>query len=114
LNIHPHEIEALLKATMGSQVELLDYQVAKRGRDYWVMLARLRHPAMEIVIKLAGPEAEMACQFDRTVTIQRLVASSTTIPMPEVIAVDISGQEWPWRYLIYAALPRTSGSCAAG
>ena len=47
----------------------------------------------------------MASQFDRTVAIHRLVADSTTIPQPEIIATDITLQSWPWRYLILASVP---------
>lgn len=101
------EIEALLKAALGAQVRLLDSRVANRQHDYCVILARLSHPDLHVVIKLAGPEAQMAGQFDRTAAVHRLAAQSTTLPMPQTIAVDVSMRQWPWRYLIRTALPGT-------
>lgn len=102
---YPYQVQPLLRAILGTQVELLNYQTVKSQIDYCVILASLHRPSIQIVIKLAGPAAHMASQFDRTVAIQGLVANSTTIPMPEVIAMDVSGRQWPWRYLIYKALP---------
>lgn len=99
------KLEPLLKAAIGKQVRLVDYTIANHQHDYWVLLARLQHPSIEVLIKLAGSEAQMACQFDRTVAINHLVTQATTIPMPEVIAVDITLQHWPWRYLIRTSLP---------
>lgn len=95
----------LLRTVIGPQTRLVDYQVANQEPDYWVLLARLSQPDLEVVIKLAGPAAQMAAQFDRTAAINRLVAQSTTIPMPEVLGVDATLQKWPWRYLIYTFLP---------
>jgi aminoglycoside phosphotransferase (APT) family kinase protein len=100
-------ITSLLKATIGEQVKVVGYQVANYQQDYRVLLARLRHPNLKVVIKLAGPAAQMASQFERTAAIYRLVRQSTTIPMPEVIACDTTFQAWPWRYLILTYLPGT-------
>jgi aminoglycoside phosphotransferase (APT) family kinase protein len=101
----PEEIELLLQAAIGVQTRLVDCQVAKQGQDYCVLLARLRKPKLEVVVKLAGPGAKMASQFDRTVSIHQMVAKGTDIPLPEIIAADISYQKWPWRYLISTYLP---------
>lgn len=83
------QIESMLKATLGTQVRLVDYRIANHQQDYRVILARLYHPDLEIVIKLAGPRAQMACQFDRTAAIYRLVSQSTLIPMPDVRSCNI-------------------------
>ena len=99
------EIVPLLKATLGTQVRLVDCRVANCQPDYRVLLARLRHPDLKVVIKLAGPTAQMAGQFERTAAIYRLVARSSTLPVPEVLAVDVSMLAWPWRYLILTSLP---------
>ena len=104
---HPQEIEPLLKAALGSQTRLVSCQFANRQTDYCVVLARLERPDLEVVIKLAGPQADMAGQFDRTARLHELAAKRTTIPMPETIAVDVTLQAWPWRYLIRTALPGT-------
>jgi hypothetical protein len=53
----PEEIELLLQAAIGVQTRLVDCQVAKQGQDYCVLLARLRKPKLEVVVKLAGPGA---------------------------------------------------------
>ncbi len=95
----------LLHERFGSQVELVDMTVANRREDYVVLLATLRHPTLSAVVKLAGPRAPYPYPFDRTALFHRLVATHTTIPMPEVLAVDVSYQAWPWRYLITTYLP---------
>jgi Ser/Thr protein kinase RdoA (MazF antagonist) len=95
----------LLQQTFGPRVELVDYQVAKRDRDYLVLLIQLCRPSLQIVVKLAGPEAPRASDFDRTAMLHRLVAAYTTIPMPEILAVDVSCRDWPWRYLIRTHIP---------
>jgi aminoglycoside phosphotransferase (APT) family kinase protein len=95
----------LLHEQFGSQVELVDTTVVKRLEDYVVLLATLRHPSLEVVIKLAGPHAPYPYPFDRTALFHRLVATHTTIPMAEVLAVDVSYRAWPWRYFIQTYLP---------
>jgi aminoglycoside phosphotransferase (APT) family kinase protein len=101
----PQEIELLLRSILGAQTRLVECQAVKRQQDYRVLLGRLSHPDMQVVVKLAGPEARMASQFDQTAAIHRLVAQSTTIPIPEVIAVDVTLRNWPWRYLIRSFVP---------
>jgi fructosamine-3-kinase len=95
----------LLRQAFGAKVELLGYEVANSHHDYLVLLAQLRHPRIKIVIKLAGPEAPLACPFDRTATLHDLVRERTTIVMPEILAVDVSYQTWPWRYLVKTHIP---------
>jgi len=90
----------LLQHTLGAQVKLIDYQIGNQHDDYLVLLVRLDRPSIQVVVKLAGPQASMACAFDRTTMLHRLVAARTTIPMAEVLAVNMSYQTWPWRYLI--------------
>ncbi len=95
----------LLKQTIGTKVALTDYRIGNRHHDYLVLLAQLCHPSIEVAVKLAGPEAPLACPFERTAMLHRLVATGTDIPMPEVLAVDTSYQTWPWRYLIKTHIP---------
>ena len=101
---HEHFLQ-LLKHTFGRKVELVDYTVANQHHDYLVLLVQLRHPFIKVVIKLAGPEASMICSFERTAMIHRLVGTHSTIPVPEILAVNISYQIWPWRYLIKTYVP---------
>lgn len=101
------ELDGLLRAVFGSAVRLAGCQVANQQVDYTVFLAQLRHPDLEVVIKLAGPAAQMAGTFDRTAAIYRRVAAVPELPAPEVLAVDTTMVAWPWRYLILRALPGT-------
>jgi fructosamine-3-kinase len=95
----------LLQQTFGAKVELINYTIGNQHHDYLVLLVQLRRPSIEVVVKLAGPEAPLACPFERTAMLHRLVATRTTIPMPEVLAVNTSYQTWPWRYFIKAHIP---------
>lgn len=102
----PHDqLLQLLQQTFGTKVELVDYKIGNWHHDYLVLLVQLRHPSIEVVVKLAGSEAPMASPFERTAMLHRLVATRTTIPMPEILAVNMSYQTWPWRYLIKTYIP---------
>lgn len=90
----------LLKEGLGSKVRLVDYKIGNQHHDYLVLLVQVQQPSLEVVVKLAGPGAPYPCPFDRTAALHRLVAAKTSIPMPEVIAVDTSYRKWPWRYMI--------------
>jgi Ser/Thr protein kinase RdoA (MazF antagonist) len=95
----------LLKQTFGTKVEWISHQVANRHHDYLVLRIQLCHPSLRVVVKLAGPQAPMICPFDRTAMVHHLVATHTAIPMSEVLAVDVSYRNWPWRYLIKTYIP---------
>ena len=95
-----HKTFLLLKQILGQNVELADYQILNRQRDYVVMLAKVRNPSIELILKFAGSDAPIACPFEQTAYIHRLVAAQTTIFMPEVIAVDSTYLTWPWRYMV--------------
>jgi aminoglycoside phosphotransferase (APT) family kinase protein len=103
--ISQEQIQQLLQHTFGTKVEIIDCQVGNRQPNYLVLLLQLRQPSIAVVVKLAGPDAAMACSFDRTAMLHRLVATQTTIPMPEVLAVNMSYQDWPWRYFIRTHIP---------
>lgn len=95
----------LVQQVFGTQVELAGCRVGNRQHDYRVLILRLRRPSVRVVVKLAGPEAALACPFDRTAMLHRLVSACTDIPMPEVLAVDTSCRDYPWRYLIKSHIP---------
>ncbi len=102
----PHDLLLqLLKQILGAGVELAGCKIGNQQHDYLVLLLQLRRPSMKVVAKLAGPDAPLASAFERTAMFQRLVATHTTIPMPEVLAVDTSCQAWPWRYFIKTYIP---------
>jgi Ser/Thr protein kinase RdoA (MazF antagonist) len=99
------QVRRLLQHTFGSACEPAEMRVGNRRHDYLVLLARLRHPDLEVAIKLAGPEAPYVYPFDRTAMLHRLVAARTSIPMPDILAVDVSYERWPWRVLIKTYIP---------
>ncbi len=98
-------LQALLEAVFGSRVTLVNTTVNKQDQDYLVLTARLRHPALEVMLKLAGPQAALDCPFERTAALLQRVASATTVPVSAIIAADTSYREWPWRYCIYERVP---------
>jgi aminoglycoside phosphotransferase (APT) family kinase protein len=99
------ELLELLRHTLGSKVELIELEIRNQHHDYLVLWVQLGYPSIQVVVKVAGPAAPLACPFERTAMLHRLVAARTTIPMPEVLAVDVSYQTWPWRYVIKAHIP---------
>ena len=98
-------LRSLLRQTFGAHAELVTYTIANRRPDYVVLLADLTHPALRVAIKLAGPQASYVYPFERTAMLHKLVSAQTSIPMPDVIAVDTSYRRWPWRYLIKTYIP---------
>ena len=99
------QLPLLLRQIFGSKVELVSHEIGNQHPDYLVLLIQLEHPSIKVVIKIAGPDAPLTCPFDRTAMLHRLVARHTTIPMPEVLAVDVTYQTWPWRYFVKAYIP---------
>lgn len=98
-------VRELVRQVFGSGTELAAWRIANRRPDYVVLLARLARPDLEVAIKLAGPAAPYVYPFDRTAAVHRLVAARTSIPMPEILAVDAGYGHWPWRYLIKTVIP---------
>lgn len=95
----------LLRQHLTTQTTIISTTTLNHHQDYLVLLATLRHPTLDVIIKLAGPNAPYPSPFDRTALFHRLVATHTSIPISEILAVDVSCQEWPWRYLITTCLP---------
>jgi fructosamine-3-kinase len=100
-----HQLLTLIQQTFGNKVELSRKIIANQQNDYLVLILWLQHPSKKVVVKLAGSGSDMASSFDRTAMLHRLVASNTTIPMPEILAVDVSCRAFPWRYLIKTYIP---------
>lgn len=58
----PHDqLLQLLQHTFGAKVRLIDYQIGNQLHDYLVLLVQLGSPSIKVVVKLAGPHAQMAC-----------------------------------------------------
>lgn len=99
------QLQVLLRETFGSRVEVVDVRIGNQRHDYIVLLMELASPDLQVVVKLAGPDAPYNYPFERTAVCHQLVAKETTIPMPEIFVVDVSYQKWPWRYLIKSLIP---------
>src|SRR4051812_37398985 len=95
----------LLRDLFGASVVVENFTLAHERSGYLVLLLTLPQPALDLVVKLAGPDARAASAFDRTVRIHQMVRDRTTIPVPETIAVDVSMARWPWRYFIREHIP---------
>jgi len=100
-------LAALLRSVLGTSATLISYRIALERDDYAVVVATLGRPEHEVVVKLAGPRAPIACPFDRTATIVALVRNQTPVPTFDVLAADISYRAWPWRYLVMTHLAGT-------
>jgi aminoglycoside phosphotransferase (APT) family kinase protein len=99
------QLTALLQETVGGKTSLRSYQVNKQLDDYAVIFARLGTPDLDVVIKLAGPQAVLECPFEQTTRLHERVRRQTNVPVAEILAVDVSYQSWPWRYLIARHVP---------
>jgi aminoglycoside phosphotransferase (APT) family kinase protein len=98
-------LHLLLRQTFGSDVQIETYQVVNDQQDYWALIVQLQRPRLKVLIKLAGPKAAHFYSFDRTAVLNRLIRQQTSIPMPEIVAIDTSYTQWPWRYLIQTYVP---------
>src|SRR5437868_39458 len=78
----------ILRGTFGAKIAMLNYYVLKSRHDYVVLSVRLNHPKIQVIVKLAGAEASIACPFDRTAALHRLLRAHTRIPLPEVLEAD--------------------------
>lgn len=95
----------LMRQTFGPVCRIAECRAVKRETDYMVLIARLEHPDLRVVVKLAGQMAALPSTFDRSAAIIRLVRTHTNVPNSGVIAVDVSYGRWPWRYLISTYQP---------
>ncbi|MBZ0286089.1 MAG: aminoglycoside phosphotransferase family protein [Anaerolineae bacterium] len=105
----PRDIETnlsgLLQETFGVEAKLASYEILNQHTDYYALRVSLKHPPLTLAVKLAGADAPYPYPFERTAMFHRPVAAQTSIPMPEVIAVDVSYRKYPWRYLVKTYLP---------
>ncbi len=90
----------LLRETVGPRARVAAIESLKWRQDYTVLLVNVEQPETRVVVELAGPKAELACPFERTAQLHRLVASRTGLDMPEILGVDTSYGRYPWRYLV--------------
>lgn len=95
----------LLRGIYGFNVTIAEINILNQHFDYVALLVRIDHPAVTLAVKLAGRDAPYAYPFDRTAYWHKLVTERTSIPMPEIIAVDVSYRVYPWQYLVKSYLP---------
>jgi adenylate cyclase class 2 len=95
----------LLRRIYSSDTVITNVSILNHRVDYAALLVSIDHPTTQLAIKLAGRKAPYAYPFDRTANWYRLVAERTSIPMPQIIDVDVSYSEYPWRYLIKSYIP---------
>lgn len=93
----------LLKFSFGSKIQIAHQIVLLSKHDYVVMHVKTIHPTHELILKLAGPDAPLRCPFEQSAFLHRLIATQTSLRIPEVFAADTSCQRWLWRYLIRSA-----------
>jgi len=74
INILSDQFQQLIQHTFGSKVEIVKQKVANRHHDYLVLQLQLRRSFIDIVVKIAGPEALIAGSFYRTAMCHRLVS----------------------------------------
>ena len=96
---------ALIRSALGGVTEVTALRVIQEDKDYAVLALTLSNPEREIVVKLAGPHARLACPFDRTAAIVGLIRSRTAAPTFEVLAFDVSYRVCPWRYMVMSSVP---------
>ncbi len=95
----------LVRSIVGARCGIADYHEVLSRADYAVLMLTLEQPSIRVVVKLAGPRASLACPFDRTATLSRLVRGQTDVPTYDVLAADVSYARWPWRYLVTTVVP---------
>lgn len=93
----------LLKPILGTHVDLVEWQVGNHQEEYLVLLVSVGSPELKLVVKLAGPKAWMASDFERTAALNHLVAENTDISMPETLACSMGYN--PWRTLVRTSIP---------
>lgn len=101
--LSPHDetlLTTILRQNFGAECHIVSYAMQSRAEDYAVLVAQLAQPSLQVVTKIAGPRAPVACPFDRTAAIARLVRTYTTVPIFGVVAADVSYKHYPWRYMI--------------
>jgi aminoglycoside phosphotransferase (APT) family kinase protein len=97
----------LLVQIFGSDAADATYQVLNQHNDYAVLLVMLRQPSSEVIVKLAGRASPMQAAFERTAFIHKLINTHTDVPVADIVAVDTSYSQFPWRYLIQTRLAGT-------
>lgn len=95
----------LLTHVFGSHAASASYQILNQHPDYCVLSIQLEHAS--VIVKLAGRASTMDADFERTAAIHDLLRTRTSVPVAEIVAVDTTYAQFPWRYLIQTRLQGT-------
>src|SRR5258708_38883662 len=85
----------ILRQTFGPACRIADTTYQTRAEDYVVLLARLEQPALEVIVKLAGPRAPLACPVHRMAATAPLLRPHTPVPVFRVGAGGASSPPLP-------------------
>jgi aminoglycoside phosphotransferase (APT) family kinase protein len=92
-------LRRFLRELLGGHAPVVRLETLKAADDYLVVRAHFDAPAADLTVKLAGPNAALATPFDQSAHVINL-ARDAGVPVPTVLATDVSASTWPWRYLI--------------
>ncbi len=100
----PSRLDDLIRTVFDPRATITAHHTLNSADDYHVLLLTLEHPNMEIIVKLAGPTAVYAAAFGRTALLHQRIRAQTSVPVAEIVAVDETLQDWPWRYSVQSRL----------
>lgn len=69
---------------------MVDVRILNQHADYWVLIAELNDPALTVVVKIAGENAPLAHDFERTAMLHPLVAVQTRIPKAKKLLPELN------------------------
>ncbi len=93
-------MQDVLCLVLGPSCRVDSIHLAQAEAGYHVLLADVHTPARAVAVKLCDPSDPRAGGFAHAAAFARLVRERTDVPTFDVIAVDASGERWPWAYLI--------------
>lgn len=93
-------LERIIERHFGKECMISRYDIVQGNTEYAVVSLMLTNPSERVVLKLAGQNAAIACPFDRTFALNKQVRNQTSAPTFEALAVDVSYEYVPYRYLL--------------
>ena len=101
-------IREVVRHALGARVavHITDWHV--RRDNYVVVAVETERPAMRLIVKLEEPGERPNRHFDAMAAIAQLVRRQTAVPTFDVVAVDVTRQQWPWEYLIVTQIVGTT------
>ncbi len=91
---------ARTRATLlGTDTRVVRVDLMQAGPDSAVLLLTLAGPPRQLVLKVAGPQADPGVDFERTASVSAL-ARAAGAPVATALAADMSYRAGPWNYLL--------------